>query len=79
MKFALLMSIHVPLCIHCKHYRSSFLDTKYGTCNLFPINQKDDYYLVNGVRSKKTSDYYCSTARGSSRMCGEEGKYYEQK
>lgn len=86
MKLALLMAIpafsfEIPLCIHCKHYRKTFLqDTKFGTCALFPFTvTNDDSYFVNGLKSKKVVDYYCSTARGSYRMCGEEGKYFEQK
>jgi len=72
-------SFEIPLCIHCKHYRNTLLtDTKFGTCALFPIVVKDDY-LVNGVKSRKVTNYYCSTARGSDRMCGEEGKYFERK
>ena len=85
MKLALLMampafSFKVPLCIHCKHYKNTFLqDTKFGTCTLFPIIKRDDSYFVNGVKSKNNVYYYCSTARGSERMCGEEAKYFEQK
>jgi hypothetical protein len=82
MKLALLMAMpafyfEIPLCIH---YRNTLLtDSKFGTCALFPIVVKDDYYLVNGVKSRKVTDYYCSTARGSDRMCGEEGKHFERK
>ena len=84
MKLVLLMampavSFEIPLCIRCKHYRKAFLqDSKFGTCALFPFTVKDDY-LVNGVTSKKVVNYYCSTARSSDRMCGEEGKYFERK
>lgn len=85
MKLALLMAIptgsfEIPICIRCKHYRKAFLqDSKFGTCALFPFTVKDDSYLVNGVVSKNAVNYYCSTARSSDRMCGEEGKYFERK
>lgn len=85
MKLALLMaapafSFEIPLCIHCKHYRNILLtNSKFGTCALFPIVTNDDYYFVNGVKSKKVVNYYCAVARGSDRMCGEEGKYFERK
>lgn len=72
-------SFELPLCIHCKHYKRSFLDSKYGKCSLFNIVTKDDSYLVNGVKTKDVYHYYCSTARGSQHMCGEEGKYFEKK
>jgi len=85
MKLTLLMaapafSFEIPLCIYCKHYKKHFLqDTKFGKCALFPIVTNDDSYLVNGVKSREVVNYYCSTARGSDRMCGEEGKYFERK
>ncbi len=85
MKLTLLMvapafSFKIPLCIHCKHYRKTlFTDTKFGQFALFPIVTNDDSYFVNGVKSKKVVNYYCSTVRGSDLMCGEEGKYFERK
>jgi hypothetical protein len=85
MKLSLLLAIpafsfEIPLCIHCKHYRNAFFtDSKFGKCALFPIVVKDYYYLVNGVKPREAPDYYCSTARSCDRMCGEEGKHFEQK
>jgi hypothetical protein len=70
---------YVPFCINCKHYKVDLLDKKYGTCKLFPINQKDDYYLVTGIdKTKKEYYHYCSTARSTARMCGEEGKGFKE-
>lgn len=82
MKFLLLVSpafAFVPFCINCKHFRDDAVDKKYGTCKRFPIIYKDDYYLVTGVdKSKKDHYHYCSTARGTERMCGEEGIEFEE-
>jgi hypothetical protein len=50
-------------------------NNKYGRCSLF-IKQNADY-LVAGIEEKSYDNYYyCSTARGSEDMCGEEGKEY---
>ena len=69
---------YVPFCINCKHFKPDLIDNKYGTCKRFPIIYKDDYYLVTGVdKTKKDHYHYCSTARSTERMCGEEGIEFE--
>ena len=70
----------VPICIQCKHYKKDFLqNSKYGKCTLFPIDETDNYYLVNGVKTNLNEYYYCSTTRGCSSMCGNEGIHFEKK
>jgi hypothetical protein len=39
----------------------------------------NDYFLVNGINNNKMENYYCSTARRSENMCGQDGKFYEKK
>lgn len=63
------------ICIECKHFIPSKTDDIYGKCSLFPLNNND--FLINGVKDK--SYYYCSTARMSTKMCGNEGKLYKRK
>lgn len=71
---------YVPFCINCKHFKDDVVDRKYGTCRIFPIIRKEDYYLVTGIGKTNIVEYhYCSTARGSSRMCGEKGTGFEEK
>ena len=70
---------YTPFCVNCKHFKEDLFDNKYGTCKKFPIIYKDDYYLVTGTGNTKPVTYhYCSIARGTSRMCGEEGIEFEK-
>jgi hypothetical protein len=42
--------------------------------------ENDDYFLVNGIKNVKPSDYhYCSVSRLYDEMCGKDGKLYEKK
>ena len=76
-------------CINCKFFTKSLnSEFKYGKCALFPtIKYKEVYalfplekhdlqYLVCGIRN--TDYFYCSTARSCDKMCGIEGKKYEE-
>ena len=69
------------LCIDCKFFTKEFLkDNKFGKCTFFPIEKSSTDYLVDGTRGFEPTEYfYCSTARSSERMCGEEGKHFEKK
>jgi hypothetical protein len=72
--------IRPKLCIDCKFYTKNFFTfSEFGKCSLFPKEQDNSYFLVNGNISNNTEYHYCSTARNSDRMCGEEGKFYEKK
>ena len=76
-------AIQPNFCANCKHFRYNFFTGKqFGKCALFPIiDEKDRYYLVNGQKEKKNTDYhFCSVARGDYKgMCGPEGKFFEKK
>ena len=71
--------IRPKLCIDCKFYTKGFLTSnEFGKCALFPKENDNDYFLVNGVNNNKTEYHYCSTSRRFERMCGKEGKFYEK-
>ena len=64
-------------CINCKFFTKSLnSEFKYGKCALFPLEKRDLQYLVCGIRN--TDYFYCSTARSCDKMCGIEGKKYEE-
>ncbi len=68
-------------CINCKFYKKNiFTSSEFGKCTLFPVEIYDDSYLVNGkVKNDLAHYHYCSTSRSIDRMCGKEGKFYEEK
>jgi hypothetical protein len=80
-----LIAINAPdeikICKDCKFFKKDFsAETKFGHCSHFPIQEKDNYFLVDGFKdTSPTSYHYCATARSSERMCGPEGKYFESK
>lgn len=71
------------LCINCKFFTKDwfFTSNEYGLCQKYP--KKSDItaeYLVTGELKPPVNDfYYCSTARGSSDMCGPVGKDFKKK
>ncbi len=72
------------LCIDCKFYKNNFFtNSKFGKCSLFLKDEHDDYFLVNGKNNieyyQYSGYYYCSTSRKYDNMCGNEGKFYEEK
>jgi hypothetical protein len=71
----------IKICKDCKFFKKDFsTETKFGHCSNFPIQEKDNYFLVDGFKdTSPTSYHYCATARSSDRMCGPEGKYFESK
>jgi len=71
---------NIQLCINCKHFKKEFLDMdRYGRCALFPKNDKNIDYLIDGRIRSYFEYYFCSTARKNDSMCGLEGKKYEEK
>lgn len=69
------------LCIDCKFYRNrNFLvGSEFGKCSLFPKEEDNDNFLVNGNKNKSSKDYrYCSVLRKYDHLCGEKGKYFEK-
>ncbi len=77
----LTMNTKEKICKDCKFFKKDFsTETKFGHCSNFPIQEKDNYFLVDGFKdTSPTSYHYCATARSSERMCGQEGKYFESK
>jgi hypothetical protein len=78
------IAIEIPqklkLCINCKYYTKNFFSSsEYGQCRMFIRVNDNDSFLVNGINNKKIENYYCSTARNSEKMCGQDGKFYERK
>jgi len=72
--------IRPKLCIDCKFYRKEFFDfNEFGKCSLFPTENSNDYFLVNGNNNynNKIEYHFCATARKYDHMCGKEGKFYE--
>jgi len=69
------------LCIDCKFYKKEFFTfSEFGKCSLFPRENYNDDFLVNGNKNKnnKIEYHYCSTSRQFDHMCGKEGKFYEK-
>jgi hypothetical protein len=64
------------LCINCKYFsKNQYLsDNAYGRCASFPYKINEVDFLVTGIGN--TQYLYCSTARGSEDMCGQNGKKY---
>lgn len=71
----------IKICKNCKFFKKDFsTDTKFGHCSHFPIEETNNYFLVDGFKdTSPTSYHYCATARSYERMCGPEGKYFESK
>ena len=67
-------------CKDCRFYIQNLKNSEYSKCYRFPKIEYNNNYLVNGIESDTTTEfYYCSTARSSDNLCGEEGKKYEKK
>lgn len=69
------------LCVDCKFFRGElFLGNKFARCSLFPTEEINHDFLVDGSKKNKQIKYgYCSVARQFDDMCGNEGKLYEKK
>ena len=72
------------LCVNCKFFTKDFFTmNKFGKCALFPKEDQEDdnrYFLVDGTKTNNKQEYnFCSIARKYERMCGQEGKFYEEK
>jgi hypothetical protein len=77
--------VRPKLCINCKFYTKDFFTfSEFGKCSSFPIEKKNDFFLVNGNGNndndnKEYEYHYCSTARKFDHMCGQQAKFYEKK
>jgi hypothetical protein len=68
------------LCINCKFYKKDFFSSsEFGKCILFPMEEENKYYYVNGKEIKNKNYYYCSIVRNFENKCGKEGLLFEKK
>jgi len=69
------------LCINCKHFKKDiFTLTRFAKCKKFMRVEYNVEHLISGKKEKENQDlYYCSTARKSNILCGEDGIGYEAK
>jgi len=65
------------LCIDCKYFISNKPNDIFSKCSFLPTDEGKINFLVTGVN--QDGYYYCSTARDSNNMCGEDAKHYEKK
>lgn len=68
------------LCINCKYfipYNDDNDNAIDGKCSFFPKKEGKINYLISGINENEY--YYCSTVRGESSMCGEDGVKYKKK
>ena len=64
-------------CVNCKHIiQDKQYNNEYAKCSLFPMN--NGLFLVTGKVSNDNY-YYCSTARISENMCGQNATKYTKK
>jgi hypothetical protein len=75
--FTIISANTIPFCIHCKFYKKSFFTpTQFGKCLLFPIENENVSFAVNGKKDHSIDYYYCSTARKY--MC-KNAEFFEKK
>ena len=75
-------TIKPKLCINCKYFfKDSILDNnRFGKCIFFPTTKVDsNFYVTGDEKYIKKEYYYCSTARNSDILCGNDGLKYEKK
>jgi hypothetical protein len=74
-----LKHIKPKLCINCKYFipNNDIGTSEFAKCSFFKTKKGKLNYLINGIN--KEDYYYCSIARDTNDMCGEEGKYYKKK
>jgi len=67
-------------CIDCQFYKNNiFTGSEFGKCSLFPKDNDNVDFLVNGNKNNNIEYHYCSTSRLTDNMCGKEAKYYYKK
>jgi hypothetical protein len=77
-----LQEIKPKICINCKYFLTDNKTGKFGRCSLFPIKEKNNNFLINGIVEDEINpyEYYtCSIARNYDNMCGIEGKMHKRK
>jgi hypothetical protein len=72
-----LREIKPKLCINCKYFITDEMTDKYAKCSLFPKEENNINFFVNGKLNEEF--HYCSISRSLNKMCGEEGRMYKRK
>ena len=72
--------IKPKFCMNCKYFLTDNKSNDFSKCSLFPLENENETFLVNGIVKEETLDYYyCSTSRAFDYMCGQEGALYKKK
>jgi len=73
--------ISQKICVNCRFYlkNNNPNNPQLGKCSYFTKKNDNSIFLVTGEYDKNVEYYYCSTARMSEDMCGEQGIKYEEK
>jgi hypothetical protein len=67
-------------CINCRHFITDNDIGLFGKCALFPLKNKKNGFLINGIQEDEIIDFeYCSVTRKIDSMCGKEGKLHKRK
>lgn len=75
-----LKEIKPNFCYNCKYLIKDSKNIEFSKCSIYPIIREDHNYLVTGIIENNEIEYtYCSIARNSNTMCGEEGKNHKRK
>ena len=65
------------LCINCKNFIKHNIGDEYGKCKAAYYVENNNNFLITGINYDIEIQYhYCSTARSSNFLCGENGKKY---
>jgi hypothetical protein len=65
------------ICIHCKYCIPDNINGEFSKCSLFPTKKGKINFLVTGNTNDKF--YFCEFLREDNSLCGETGKYYQDK
>lgn len=77
--------IKPKFCIDCKFFtKQKYANDNHGVCTMFAkediAHYTDEDFLVTGIKTERPIEYYfCSTCRSSEKLCGQEGKSFEER
>ena len=71
-------SLEPKLCMNCKHIIVHPRNFKFSKCSLFPKEDDNSAFLVDGDNIFEPTDYmYCSVARNYDHLCGKKGNLWQ--